>query len=118
LLDLIQEKEFEEVCLCFFEPYHGKSEVDSMFGTYWLNEWVKTRYLNTTDDVLQCFEANNPGMHFLLKTFFGKFLLHLKYRPNRASRLSKTFSSSNINFLNFLLNLEITFRLLDMLLNQ
>jgi hypothetical protein len=74
LLDLIQEKEFEEVCLCFFGPYHSKSEVDSMFDTitYWFNEWVKTRYLNIIDDVLQCFEANNPGMPFPSQIFFWR----------------------------------------------
>jgi hypothetical protein len=53
LLELIQGKEFSDVVLCFFEAYHGKSEVDSMFGiiTGWLNEWIKMRYLNTTEDV-------------------------------------------------------------------
>jgi hypothetical protein len=42
-LELIQDKEFNEVCLCFFEAYHGKSGVDFMFGTItsWLNEWCQ-----------------------------------------------------------------------------
>jgi hypothetical protein len=43
----------ERVTLCFFEACHGKSQVDSMFGilTGWLDEWVKMRHLNTTEDV-------------------------------------------------------------------
>jgi hypothetical protein len=32
LLELIQNKDFSDVVLCFFEAYHSKSQVDSMLG--------------------------------------------------------------------------------------
>jgi hypothetical protein len=72
LLELNQEKEFTAVALCFFEAYHGKSEVDSMFGilTGWLDEWVKMRYLNTTEDVLNCFQQNVSTLPFPAQNFF------------------------------------------------
>jgi hypothetical protein len=38
LLDLVKQKEFQTIKLCFFEAYHGKSEVDGMFGTLWTSK--------------------------------------------------------------------------------
>jgi hypothetical protein len=35
--------------------------------------WVKTRYINTTDDVLQCFRENNSFFQTQCKKFFGEF---------------------------------------------
>lgn len=45
----------------FFEPYHGKSDVDSMFGnmTKWMKEWTTTKFINTTEDLLTCFRTHN-----------------------------------------------------------
>lgn len=35
--------------------------VDSMFGILsgWIKEWKKTKFINSTSDLLQCFEENN-----------------------------------------------------------
>jgi hypothetical protein len=71
---LIQDKDFSDVVLCFFEAYYGKSQVDSRFGilTGWLNEWVKMRYLSTTEDVLNYFQQNNTTLPFPTQNFFWK----------------------------------------------
>jgi hypothetical protein len=89
LLELIQEKEFIAVALCFFEAYHGKSEVDSMFGilTGRLDEWVKMRYLNTTEDILNCFQQNVSILPFLAQIFFWN--LSIKRQPEKFKIANK-----------------------------
>jgi hypothetical protein len=54
--------------------------------TGWLNEWVKMRYLSTTEDVLNFFNKIIPLYLFSPKTFLGKSLLHLSFGPNGVSR--------------------------------
>jgi len=72
LSDLTRNKEFKGIALCFFEAYHGKSEVDSMFGTMtnWITQWTKTRFINTTKDLLDCFLFNNSFLPFPNQNFF------------------------------------------------
>jgi len=70
---LVRTREFQQVYFSFFEPYHGKSEVDSMFGTMttWLTEWKKTHFINSTEELLNCFHQNNlnPNNHFFTLSF-------------------------------------------------
>ena len=58
---LCAEKELKTISLGFFEAYHGKSEVDGMFGvlTQWIQVWVRSRFINSTQDLLDCFAENN-----------------------------------------------------------
>eukprot|EP01127_Copromyxa_protea_P014580 TRINITY_DN409_c0_g1_i1.p1 TRINITY_DN409_c0_g1~~TRINITY_DN409_c0_g1_i1.p1 ORF type:complete len:467 (-),score=82.65 TRINITY_DN409_c0_g1_i1:223-1623(-) len=71
-LELCKSKDFLEIYFCYFEAYHGKSGVDAMFGTMtsWVNEWIKTRYLNTTEDLLNCFNFFNQFSPNSDKKFF------------------------------------------------
>ena len=103
LLDLITEKEFSEVCLCFFEAYHGKSEVDSMFGTMtsWLNEWVKTRYLNTTEDVLNCFLENNSLLPNSAQNFFWKISIAPELWTQRGVKVVKNIRLKEYQYFYF-----------------
>lgn len=80
-LTLCQEKEFKAINFCFFEAYHGKGDVDSMFGTMtkWMTEWKKVNFLNTTEDLLNCFYTNNqftttPQLNFFYKLSFAPTL--------------------------------------------
>jgi hypothetical protein len=45
-----------------------------MFGilTGWVGEWVKMRYLNTTEDVLNWFQQNISTLPFPAQIFFWK----------------------------------------------
>ena len=77
LSELISTKTFKTVNLCFFEPYHGKSAVDSMFGTItqWLKEWKKTNFINTTEDLFLCFTLNNSNP-------FQNIFYYLEFSPD------------------------------------
>jgi len=46
------QKTYFKINMCFFEAYHGKSEVDGRFGqmTTWYKKWIKTHFINSTDD--------------------------------------------------------------------
>lgn len=99
LLDLVKQNDFQEVYLCFFEPYHGKSEVDSMFGilTSWISNWKANRYLNTTADVLECFKENNqflpsPNQNIFLSLSFDSSLWTQKGHNYVKNIKSKAFN--------------------------
>jgi hypothetical protein len=55
------DKDFKEITFNYSEPYHGKSEVDGFFGTItkWLQQWKIVNFLNSTEDVLNCFHESN-----------------------------------------------------------
>jgi hypothetical protein len=99
---LIQGKEFCQVVLCFFEAYHGKSPVDSFFGTltYWLDEWVKTRYL-TTEDVLQCFLDNNSFLPMPARNFFWKISIAPELWTQRRMKVIKNIRLKEYQYFNF-----------------
>jgi hypothetical protein len=71
-----ENEDFERVLVCFFEAYHGKSLVDGMFGvmTNWIDDWIVQNYLNSTDDLLRCFN------------YFNQF------HPNRDRNLFASYS--------------------------
>jgi hypothetical protein len=112
LLDLIKDKDFSEVCLCFFEAYHGKSEVDSMFGTMtsWLNEWVKTRYLNTTEDVLNCFHENNSLLPNFRQNFFWKISIAPELWTQRGIKVVKNIRMKQYQYFHFSVKLGNNFQ--------
>jgi hypothetical protein len=112
LLELIQDKDFSEVVLCFFEAYHGKSEVDSMFGTltYWLDEWVKMRYLNTTEDVLNCFQQNNSSLPFLAQNFFWSISIAPELWTQQGVKIIKNIKVKEYQYFYFSTKLGNNFR--------
>jgi len=71
------QKTYFKINMCFFEAYHGKSEVDGRFGqiTTWYNNWIKTNFINSTDDLLSCFRQNNIFSPHAFTTTFTHLLL-------------------------------------------
>lgn len=53
-------KQFLSLVINFFEPYHGKSLVDGMFGmiSTWISEWKKSHFINSTEDLFDCLIEN------------------------------------------------------------
>jgi hypothetical protein len=114
LQDLIRDKDFVEVVLCFFEAYHGKSQVDSMFGTMttWLNEWIKTRYLNTTQDVLDCFMQNNSSLPFPAQNFFWKISIAPELWTQKGVKIIKNIRLKEYQYFYFSAKLGNNFQVM------
>jgi hypothetical protein len=104
--ELCQNKDFSHVAFCFFEAYHGKSEVDSMFGimTTWMSEWIKTRYLNTTQDLLQCFMENNRFQPTPYQNFFVPLSLDQEIWTELTHKAMKGIKLKHYNFFTFFSN--------------
>jgi hypothetical protein len=103
LLDLCEKKEFQEIFLCYFEPYHGKSAVDSMFGvmTKWINTWIKTRYLNTTKDLLECFHENNKFLSTPQQNLFYELSLNSNLWTQIQQNIISNISLKTYNYFHF-----------------
>lgn len=120
LLDLVKQKEFQTIKLCFFEAYHGKSEVDGMFGTMtnWVANWKKTQYINTTADLLQCFQTNNFFMPTPARNFFYELkLAETLWTSKGQQKIGGKFGIKSYNFFkfdsrstNFITTFRLTFR--------
>ena len=69
---IISKKIFSFISCNFFEPYHGKSFVDGQFGqlSKWITNWSKHSFLNTSEDLLNCFEQSNKFSKFPNRNFF------------------------------------------------
>ena len=92
------------ISYCFFEAYHGKSLVDGMFGVLsnWMKEWAKTKYINTTNDLLECFKTfnlfnNNKDCNFFISRSFSPTLwTRLSHEEMKGLK-----SLKNINYFHF-----------------
>jgi hypothetical protein len=103
LADLCNKKVFRQVNLCYFEAYHGKSEVDSMFGimTNWITQWTKTGYLNTTEDLLNCFVENNKFLATGSQNIFYSLSFPQILWTESTHFAIKNIKVKNINFFSF-----------------
>jgi len=101
---LCKDKDFMTISYCFFEAYHGKSLVDGMFGVLsnWMKEWTKTKYINTTNDLLECFKTfnlfnNNKDRNFFISRSFSPTLwTRLSHEEMKGLK-----SLKNINYFHF-----------------
>ena len=101
--NLCTEKEFKTISLGFFEAYHGKSEVDGMFGvmTQWIQNWVKSRFINTTQDLLDCFAENNQFHPNGARNFFFSWDFPRTFWKNLAHLQLSNLKIKSFNFFQF-----------------
>jgi hypothetical protein len=97
------KKKFLSLCINFFEPYHGKSLVDGMFGklSNWISEYKKTKFINSTDDLLDCFLENNQFLPFPDRNFFFEFSPDVSGWDCTYSTLPHKIKIQKINFFQF-----------------
>ena len=119
--DLTRLRIFTSISLCFFEAYHGKSLVDGMFGTMtqWLTEWKKSHYINTTQDLLICFQQNNMFLPHPHLNFFYELSLDTKYWTEMQHSEIQRIKLKNMYFFEFKCNSNFyTAYTLDFTLNR
>jgi hypothetical protein len=83
-----------------------------MFGilTGWLDEWVKMRYLNTTEDVLNCFQQNVSTLPFPAQSFFWNLSISPELWTQRGAKVIKNIKLKVYQYFYFSTKLGNNFR--------